>query len=107
MKMQTLFNDRNTYLVINKDLTRKMINEFHSLLTRWKKSKYIDDNMYKRLNCTEGSLSRVYGLPKLHKQNCPFRVIVSSKNSPLYAFYMRLSIFPYLKHKVTLPIILI
>jgi len=85
MKMQSNFNDSNTYSVVNKDPTRKMINELHSLLTRWKKSKYIDDNIYRKLNCTEGSLPRTYGLPKLHKQNCPFRVIVSSKNSPLYA----------------------
>ncbi|EFN62854.1 hypothetical protein EAG_00122, partial [Camponotus floridanus] len=29
---------------------------------------------------------RAYGLPKIHKPNCPLRIIVSSINSPLYKF---------------------
>lgn len=53
-------------------------------MSRWKKFNYIDDSTYRNLNCTAGVLPRAYGLPKLHKQNYPLRIIVSSKNSPLY-----------------------
>ncbi|KYQ53742.1 hypothetical protein ALC60_07325 [Trachymyrmex zeteki] len=34
---------------------------------------------------TDGLLPRVYGLPKIHKPDCPLRIIVSSIDSPLYA----------------------
>jgi len=36
-------------------------------------------------------LSKAYGLPKIHKENVPFRIIVSSINSTLNAFanYLR------------------
>ncbi|XP_070152506.1 uncharacterized protein [Polyergus mexicanus] len=40
--------------------------------------------MYKKLNCTDGVLSRTYGVPKIHKTGHPLRVIVSSTNTPLY-----------------------
>ena len=34
--------------------------------------------------CSDGSLPRAYGLPKIHKPGCPLR-IVSSVGSPLYS----------------------
>ncbi|KYN26666.1 hypothetical protein ALC57_03966 [Trachymyrmex cornetzi] len=40
--------------------------------------KYINDSKYKYLYNSEGSLPRVYALPKIHKSNCPFRIIISS-----------------------------
>jgi len=30
-------------------------------------------------------LLRAYGLPKVHKSDCPFRIIISSIDSPLYS----------------------
>jgi len=45
---------------------------------------YIGDSEYKSLLSTDGILPRAYGLPKIHKQGCPLRVIVSSLNSTLY-----------------------
>ena len=35
--------------------------------------------------CDDGILTRAYALPKIHKQDCPFRIIVFSINSPLYS----------------------
>lgn len=61
----------------------RMVN-LHNLLTQWKKNSHISDSVYGRLNRTDGILPRAYGLPKLHKPNCPLRIIVSSINSPLY-----------------------
>ncbi|KYN29433.1 hypothetical protein ALC57_01100 [Trachymyrmex cornetzi] len=41
--------------------------------------------MYKKLSCSESILPRAYALPKIHKLNCPFRLIILSIDSPLYA----------------------
>ena len=49
-----------------------------------KTKNYISDTKYRTLYCSDGSLPRVYGLPKIHKPSCPLRVIVSSIDSPLY-----------------------
>lgn len=34
---------------------------------------------------SDGGLPRAYGLPKIHKNDCPLRIIISSINSPLYS----------------------
>ncbi|EFN66553.1 hypothetical protein EAG_00027, partial [Camponotus floridanus] len=46
---------------------------------------YISNVTYKSLLFTDGTLPRAYGLPKIHKIDIPFRLIVSSINSPLYS----------------------
>jgi len=83
-KMITLLSDGDTYSRINKDPTRKLTTALRSMLIRWKTKNYISETKYKTLYCSDGSLPRVYGLPKIHKPNCPLRVIVSSIGSPLY-----------------------
>ncbi|XP_018355142.1 PREDICTED: uncharacterized protein LOC108756077 [Trachymyrmex septentrionalis] len=83
-KMITLLNDKDTYSLINKDPIRKITTAIRSMLTRWKTKKYISEAKYKTLYCSDGSLPRAYGVPKIHKPGCPFRVIVSSLGSPLY-----------------------
>ena len=85
-KMSALLNDKDTYMIVKKDPIRKIINGLHDLLARWKKRSYISDTMYRRLNCTDGVLPRAYGLPKIHKRDCPLRIIVSTKDSPLHIF---------------------
>ena len=39
--------------------------------------------MYRSLYCSDGLLPRAYGVPKLHKECCPLRIIVSYIDSPL------------------------
>ncbi|KMQ82849.1 hypothetical protein RF55_21673 [Lasius niger] len=73
--MRTLLSDNDTYTVVKKDPTRKIINGLHDILTRWKRSNYINYATYRRLNCSDGVLPRAYGLPKIHKPNCPLRII--------------------------------
>jgi len=62
-----------------------MVNNLKNLLTGWKKSDYISVPTYRKIYCSDGMLPRAYGLPKIHKPNCPFRVIISSIDSPLYS----------------------
>lgn len=40
---------------------------------------------YRALMKSDGVLPRAYGLPKIHKKDCPLRIIISSINSPLYS----------------------
>jgi len=84
LKVEQMLSDTNTYLVVKKDPTKKLTDDLHTLLSRWKNKNYIDVKTYRSLMTSDGILPRAYGLPKIHKQNCPFRIIVSSINSPLY-----------------------
>ncbi|XP_077255641.1 uncharacterized protein LOC143893802 [Temnothorax americanus] len=83
--IEEILRDTDTYIRINKDPTRKLTNSIRDLLTRWSKSDFISRSTHKRIFTSDGVLSRAYGLPKIHKPNCPFRLIVSSLNSPTYA----------------------
>jgi len=62
-----------------------MIGNLRSLLTRWKNSNYISPAKYKSSYRSEGILSRAYRLPKIHKPDIPFRLIISSIDSPFYS----------------------
>ncbi|KYN10994.1 hypothetical protein ALC57_16846 [Trachymyrmex cornetzi] len=84
-KMNELLSDINTYIKINKDPTTMMTNQTHKLLSRWKKFNYIDQSVYRMLNVTDGNVPRTYGLPKVHKEGNPLRIIISCINSPLYS----------------------
>ncbi|XP_025262217.1 uncharacterized protein LOC112637212 [Camponotus floridanus] len=84
-KVQQLLGDENTYTIIKKDPTKKLISSLRELLSRWKNHGYISNAIYKSLLFTDGTLPRAYSLPKIHKTNIPFRLIVSSINSPLYS----------------------
>jgi len=54
------------------------------LLARWKSNEYISKSIYNSIFCSDGNLPRAYGLPKVHKPGFPFRVIISSIDSPTY-----------------------
>lgn len=42
------------------------------------------DKLYKKINTTDGIIPKLYGLPKIHKQNVPLRLMVSFTGSPTY-----------------------
>jgi len=82
-KMEYLLSDSTTYEVIKQDPLKRMINSLVSIISGWKQKEYIDVRTYKMIYCGDGILPRAYGLPKIHKHNCPLRIIVSTINSPL------------------------
>jgi len=86
IKMEQLLSDNNTYEIVKKDPTKVITRELRSLLTKWFNKKYIDHTTYKRIYCSDSVLPRAHGLPKIHKEDHPLRIIVSSINSPLYNF---------------------
>jgi len=83
-KMEEMFDDRETYELITKDLIKKLTKDIGSLLGRWKSKGYISKTIYNSILCSDGNLSRAYGLPKVHKPGFAFKVIISSKDSPTY-----------------------
>ena len=82
-QMQFLLEDENTYKKL-REILPTSLSMTQDFLKRWKRLDYISESTYKLLNCTEGVLPRAYGLLKIHKPNCPLRIIVSCDNSPLY-----------------------
>ncbi|XP_029679435.1 uncharacterized protein LOC115245313 [Formica exsecta] len=55
------------------------------MLRDWLKKDYISKKDYYCLRSSDSLLPKAYGLPKIHKENIPFRVIVSSINTALYS----------------------
>ncbi|XP_018360778.1 PREDICTED: uncharacterized protein LOC108759711 [Trachymyrmex cornetzi] len=45
----------------------------------------ISELSYKKLRSSDGNLPMAYALPKIHKEGTPFRIIISSLDSPLYS----------------------
>jgi len=83
--MTDMLSDPHTYKIIHHDPIKRLSQELHILLTRWKNKEFIDIHTYRNLHTTDGLLPRAYGLPKIHKQGHPLRIIVSSIGNPLYS----------------------
>lgn len=92
-KMLLALNDVNTYRKVNKDPIRRISSKIHEMVRSWLDNGLIDDVTYKQLNCTNANLPRCYGLPKIHKESAPLRIIVSSLGSPAYNV-------AYFKHRI-------
>jgi len=84
-KINQMLLDKDTYSTLAINPMNKIVNSIKGLLTRWKKMEYISLATYRNLYCSDGILPRAYGLPKVHKPDCPFRIIISSIDSPLYS----------------------
>ena len=84
-KMDTLFSDVTTYKKIKKSPLKYRQHKINKLLKRWNVNEYLN-RKYKdhELTQTDTSLPRAYGLAKIHKQNCPFRPVISAEGSPTY-----------------------
>ncbi|XP_071578172.1 uncharacterized protein [Temnothorax nylanderi] len=83
-KMTYLLKDESTYKKLKKDPIKQISSKLNELVRSWRDGGIIEDVVYRRLNCTNGNLPRCYGLPKIHKNGFPLRIIVSALGSPLY-----------------------
>jgi len=84
--IEEMLQEGDNYTRIKKDPTKIVIVSLRRVLMKWKKLEYISASTHGMLSNSDGLLPRAYGLPKVHKPNCPFRIIISSINSPLHAF---------------------
>lgn len=83
-EVNKLLSDTTTYKLLTKNPLQKVIDDLKALLYRWRERTHIDDSQFYRLFLTSANLARAYALPKIHKPNNPFRIIVSSIGSPLH-----------------------
>ena len=83
--MLELLNDISTYekKVDNPESMFKK-NTF-KIMNFWRTKGCLGDNLKRKdILCENTNLLRIYGLPKIHKQNCPLRPVVSLINSPTF-----------------------
>jgi len=83
-KMESYLRDADTYILLKNNPVRKLTHELKTLLKRWLDNKYVPHHTYSILNSTKAILPRAYGLPKIHKEGHPLRIIISSSGSPLH-----------------------
>jgi len=76
--MNKLLADKTTYEIIHKNPVKNIESKLSNLLKRWFTLGFITKQELFSLRGSDCSLPRAYGLPKIHKVNIPFRIIVSS-----------------------------
>lgn len=84
-KMKTLLSDPNIYKKVRKDPTnilQNKNNEFIQLLTN---ESLISLRKTEELKIRNALPPKIYGLPKIHKENTPLRPIISCMQSPFYS----------------------
>jgi len=84
--MNKLLADKTTYEIIHKNPVKNIESKLSNLLKRWFTLGFITKQELFSLRGSDCSLPRAYGLPKIHKENIPFKIIVSSINTSLYSF---------------------
>ena len=65
-------------------LTIKLEDKINNFLRKMKKTGTISEDFYNAMYSSGSTLSRLYGLPKIHKENAPLRPIVSTCTSHNY-----------------------
>jgi len=84
-RVEELLKDGNTYMVINRNPIKFIELNLNNVLKKWLQNNYISKQQFYKLRSNDSNLPRAYGLPKIHKINTPFRIIVSSVNTALYS----------------------
>ena len=72
---------KTTYKRIDKDPTYEIKDKLTKKLQEIKDKGEIDDKTFYRLRPTKTCIPRMYGQPKIHKENYPLREIVDSTGS--------------------------
>jgi hypothetical protein len=85
-----MLNDQQTYKKLKKDPRNVCEKEMKKLLSS--KAERMDEKLLKKLKTTDGPTLRIYGLPKIHKNNNPLRPIVSFSGSTTYQLSKYLSL---------------
>ena len=80
-KMETKLQDVTTYKRIYKDPTYEIKDKLSKKLQEIKNKGEIDEKTFYKLQPTKTKIPRMYGQPKIHKENYPLREIVDSIGS--------------------------
>lgn len=90
-KMETILNDTKVYRKIRKDPTIILQTRNNNFIQMLANDMYLNLKQAQDLKIRNALPPKIYGLPKLHKENIPLRPIVSSIQSPFYALQKFLS----------------
>jgi hypothetical protein len=77
-KMLVILNDSSKFTCLSEDPTIKREGSLMKLLLRLQKENCITDEFLSTTRSTGSNPGRLYGLPKVHKQNVPLRPVLSS-----------------------------
>ena len=84
-KMTLMLSDTNTYKKVKRNPLATLQKNVKDIMMKWNDLGYLDKKYHKNnLTQTDTMLPRMYGLPKIHKNNIPMRPIVSCIGSPTY-----------------------
>ena len=75
-KMEKILSDKTAFMQVNKDDNVSNPEKIQNFLYQLKKNKNLDDTIYQKIRPRAASTPCLYGLPKLHKDNCPLRPIL-------------------------------
>lgn len=85
-KTEELLLDENTYCVVKNNPEKVIEKRLNNLVKLWEKKEYISKEQSFHLRSSDATLPKAYALPKIHKENILYRIIVSSVNTALYSF---------------------
>jgi hypothetical protein len=83
-KLLSLLDDIDTYGVVRRHSSEVLQRSINALIEKWRVNEYISDIQAKKLKSYNSTVSKIYGLPKVHKDDFPLRPIVCSINAPTY-----------------------
>ena len=100
--MLELLSDQNTYINVNRNPLSKLRLDTKKILNNLNNNEFLSHRYHKnQLTLTHTTLAKVYGLPKIHKENAPLRPIISLVNSPTHL--LTKIIYNELKASIKLP----
>ena len=83
-KLYTIVNDPNKFIQLESDPTDRRESRLQNFLYRLYKKGELEKVTYKQLRPVGSNPSKLYGLPKIHKDNTPLRPIISQIGSYTY-----------------------
>ena len=83
-EVMKLLNDETTYTVSKFEYTCTFEKRSNSIISNMVKKKQINEQNGELLKTNNAIIPRAYALPKTHKENLAWRIIVSSIGGPTY-----------------------
>jgi hypothetical protein len=98
-KANTLLKDTKIYQPLDTDPSKTTVNRINKKLKQLKDKDKLEEPNCKRIRPNDASTAKFYGLPKIHKENIPLRLIVSLPGSPTYELskYLAMILHPLVK----------
>jgi len=84
IKIQNIINDMMAYRRLQKDPTTTLHKKTCEIIDKMASQGIITEREKSRMKSTVPMAPRIYGLPKIHKENTPLRPICSNINAPAH-----------------------